>query len=831
MSQRILCQCLGAILGCLFALPAFALSVNDQLFVAIDQCDLPKMEFLLNSGAETESLFDLEALRGSVYMHSSADATALVYAQESTCGKTLEHFANVAAMEAFWKAKITQMIDLLMRHGADPAHPVKNHKNVAHPTLHHGFYLDFPTARGLYAFKQMVKNGASPHLLDEEGNNVLFSFAKAGATEQQWEEMFATGVRYTQKHPNGNSHVRGFPLYGWSDSFVIRLMNQFRNEGFNYNSASYTDLDPEDFFLISHPLVRGYGVFSNVWENRPLYNQQLAQFKNLLIPFMRDTWDMPSSKKEIPAIAHMFMLGCPTTEFSDMFTFSFRRPYESTDTDESASRNEGYKLLRYLLKTETMNLRATDSDGKSVLSYAIHLCPFEVVQDIIVKDPQTMNSVSVNNLVEQFSGLKKNNGKLTIFNNDHRTLKLLTEHGLSVKDLNFQLLGIRNTQILNSQPKLQWQPLGNEGLDLNKGVALEVRSQHIFQRYTDIKETVVSLKNLRGAKSFRFTGKPISVSVADVNFRTAERNFQTFEDTRGVDYHVVGNVLRFKFKGGFEHSGEVNLTEIELTNNVALIFRETRSLATEITTQTFNDRVELRRDQRVNLSRKNDIVLTSNLSLRYVGFDKLVGCTKSICEALKVQKEGLDAYISLDERALASKLPSLFKIWNYLHLLVQDRKAFLVELSRSSNPKTLSYLLDLIRPEVTNAWQEEEALAIVDVVAGLAIDGKLPFDETPFLTQIGALRGLSPSGNARIATVHYILTGAGEAQAYQAITSSFYQLEQYILWKKSLTPVGSAQTRVEGLSNKIIANLHQISTALSLTPQQVSQISGLIYAQ
>ena len=145
------------------------------------------------------------------------------------------------------------------------------------------------------------------------------------------------------------------------------------------------------------------------------------------------------------------MHACPTVEYKGVLTFSYNlKDYYDQDLDpkEVQKLKLLFQLLRDIIKTAPIDFEETDQNGRSILSYAIHLCPFEVTQDIIGRSPSLLNNKTSESILKDFNNIEKDWGKTTFLNNDHRTANFLKEKGIAINKINFASFDVRNPILL-----------------------------------------------------------------------------------------------------------------------------------------------------------------------------------------------------------------------------------------------------------------------------------------------------------------------------------------------------------------------------------------------
>lgn len=799
-------------IGILYSRGSYALSVNQELFVAISKCDLGRIEKTLIDGADTESVFD------------TGNETALAYAIATPCVDQIKQMATPEEMIFYTTTQVKKIITLLMKYGARTDHMLDHYQGFKYPVLLHPFFTDIGGVVGGDYFEQMVINGASPHLLDSRGNNALALMGELDFDKKK--KVINTGVSYMQRREDGTTLVHLFPSIHYPEEYMKSWMEKLKEQGFDYNTGSY--LNEYD-----HPILSNFSCLNGCWWNDfANFKNKLKTFKDTMIPFMRPAWNIPSGPKEVPVLVNMMKVACPTTEYEEMRSFSFSPNYYRTSSFRNdAAQNqqflETYKLLRELIQTEEIDLLAKDKEGRDILSYAIHLCPFEVVQDILKKEDNAFTQSHLSKILSYTDDNEKSLGISTIFNNDDRTLKYLIDKGLSIKGTDLSSLGYRNP-LTRYVEKIPWRDLEGTGLNRSSTTAIEVVTNHLFKKYTDTKETKFSLKNLKGENTFKFTGLPLEINIASQTSNHI-RGLRVFDTSKEFTYFVKDNVLHFRFKGGFEYSGQAHIKEIDPNGEATIIFKETKSFKQSSELIQFKDILELKRGQKNNIGRANDnIIYTMGSTYRYVGPDSINSCRMKICDFLKFEKAGPDALISINENQLREKDPALYVVWNYLNTPIQEREGLIKSLASSATPQTLSYFLDLLDSSVQNSWQEKEVIGILDLLINLEVTGKLPYQINPLKEKLSHISGMSVDGSAFLGIRNYVLTGHDPEAALALATGSYHNLEEFIQWYRSLSFTGEYHSRVNKLRMNISKDLDGILGKLKATDEQKRIIKGLI---
>jgi hypothetical protein len=801
--------------------PAIAFTQNQELFVAIDKCDLQKMEKLLKDGAETEALYE-ETLRPHVRIQANSSFTALAYATMQACVDQINMVALPEEKISTTKILVSKMIDLLMRYGARPDHQVSYSTGWKVPILHLPFYGRMGMQFGIGFYLQMIKNGASPHILDERGFNVLKAITDmqwGWLNEEEYESLLNSGADFMQIGPKGLTHAGLFPNFSYSEGFLEGWMETLLKRNFDYRTGDFTSSQ------FAHPLVRSfYNLAYSNSKDIPSFRNKLKFFREKLLPFAKDTWEMASGKQLRPILAEMMIAACPTTEYTQMLSFSFGVEQDERSIKKNQQLNESYLLLRSLIKSNDLNLLNQDQDNKDILTYALHLCPFEVVQDIIKIIPDALTQNHLTNLEESIKGISKYQAKTTFLNNDHRTLRYLTSKGLSLEKQSLAALGVRNQLMLHEGPLLSWNDLESTGLDLDNVSKLNFISAHTLKKYTDIKETLIPLIPNGGKKQFRFTGAPISISLSTKENILTSEPLRIFKEIAGIDYEIRNGYFHYKLVKGVE----TNESALINGNLQILKIRQNRSGQKETFQSYRREQVNLKRGEKVKIDISDSIRSDYSLDKEYVQMSSIDKCKQKLCSYIEIERSGTDAFISINEKKFLENDPELFWLWNYLQTPIQSRKNLINELSKTASPNTLSYFLQLIRTKLNDHWEEQESLGLLDLLINKEISGQLPFDITPIQEKLKEIEGLSKDGTSFVQVRQFFLTGEDISSAVSAVTSSEYHFDEFIQLTKSLEPVQEYQRRVKELRTTIRDNLPTIAERLNLSNEAIDRYKELL---
>ena len=793
---------------------SFALSLNQELFIAVDRCDVDRIESLIKSGADTEARFN-ESIRPLVRIGVNENFTVLAYALISICHDRSIKIDDDNERFQFVHRQISKMIEILVKNGAKTDHKMWSGQSFSFPLLHIPFHSEFAEWTGGDYFSIMVSNGASPHLLDSRGRNALA--VMIGLNEDQQKKVIQTGVSYMQVGPSGYSSAHLFPNFFSDESFQKKYMNELIEQGFNYSNGNFQEND------FSHPIYRNlYQLFTYGDQVESNFKNLLKQLKEIMMPFMKPTWNIPSGELKMPVISQLLKMGCPRIEYANMISYSFGEK-NTLSSDDSRQKMQVYDYIRSLIQTEEINLRAEDINGKDVLTYALNFCPFELVQDILKKEKRALTAKHINDSLSNFQGLFRDDQTSSFLNNDHRTFEFLIDAGMNVEGIDLKRFGVTNELMLKKTSKLKWKKLKDSGLDLEKGISTELVTSHIFKRFDDLKTNKISLNNLKGKKKFKFNGVPISVRFEGKS--NAQRGLTLLQNNNELEFEVKNGIFYYSFKGGLEHSGTVTLSEIEENNEVVLILIETASLSQRSIILNFNDKIVLRNGEKINISRAKDILLVDDHSLRYEGFNKIESCESEICTYLKIEHvDNENEFLVLDESSLRKNNPGLYQIWKYLSIPLHERVSFLQEIKKSILPSSLSYFLDLVRASPQNLWQELEAINLLDLLINLELGAKLPFQSLDLINKLGQVSFSTEEGKSFKTSRDFILNGSSLEDAFNAVTTSWSRLEEYVHWSRSFHIDSRYQDRFDRLTSQIKLRLDEVAIRLNLSNTQIEDI-------
>jgi hypothetical protein len=760
-----------------------------ELFQAVSKCDVSKVDLLLNAGANSNARQD----------NLPDGLPVLVYTILQSCSDP---------------KSTNSMITLLMKKGAD-VEAIYSDGYTKFPISHLPFYLDGQTETLISFFETMVKNGANPNAIDSKGNNISRAIMNR-ITSQDVLKLMKMGFSYSGRQS------AFFPPYFGTDKSKAELIEVVKATDFDYKKGHY-ELDAANAIYRE---FRHFGVYSG--EPLAEIKKSMSFYKETLLPFMKDLWEIPSGPEGRLPLVNLMLTSCPAVQLTDRLSLDHGKPDEGQDEKLFMQQiPAAYELLLQIIKDGDFDYKAVDKNGIQTLTYALNLCPNEVVQEIQKKTSLQVDNRQQELILEEFNKkiMHKSYLELALFNNDHRNFETLKSFGVNVDSISLDKFNVKNKKILSSLPKrkMSWKKIEDFGFDRDLGVKVRAQAKYIFKQFTDLKRTTFDMRSLNGNGSFQYTGIPVSMELFSRSNPGTRRSVTIFDQTKAVNFNHSGANLSFGTVGGYEHTGNVILSELDANNDVILAFIETRTDTTKSFQRNSQEMITVSRNQPYFLTGKYNSLLDDK-SYRYVSADSQLTCSVPVCDYLKFDKNGPDFEVRIDEDKLKREDLGAYTLWVYLNTQPEKRKEFILSLGKTPDPAFIAYAADLLRTNFENQRQEAESLAILDTILGLEFSQKLPFEIDVIKSKFQEMNFITASSKNYQSIRKFILTGKDINEAFTKLTVSSSQIEEFILLGKSYELKGQYLENYRSLSKLMVQDLARLTSRLGLTSEQVEVI-------
>ncbi|MFP5491556.1 MAG: hypothetical protein ACLGG0_08650 [Bacteriovoracia bacterium] len=802
---------------------SYAMSSNDALFIALANCDLAQAEHHLKNGADSNALWRNE-LVGETRMYLTEGSPVLVFAVYKQCFELPTTFENIERNVISAREHGKKAISLLMKYGAKAEQLFTDYDGQKIPVLHAIFKSDIASMYGSDYFFHMVREGAEPKTRNEFGNTVL-KYDSFYRDEEELKKYLLLGLSFFDTDYQGHSHIDRLFTFGFSDSFLDWLFGQLIQESKKLTDFTYIHSE------YAHPLKSHFAMLLNRTyepEAKPTYDQSTKRFKDRVLPFFKSIRNFPSGPQSRPILAEWIMLACPTVEMNGLISFNYKPggyPYHSPTQAKYLEKN--YHLLLELISTQDFDLTQADSEGRDILTYALNLCPFEVVQALVKKDAGLIKREHTSELLKNYAGLSKSIGTIAFLNNDHRTLEYLKSLGLQIDQINFASLGVTNNLILKQSAVKPWRELNSVGLNIKTGAAFNLKTVHAVKKFTDIKRTVINLSSTTPRAIHRFNGVSLGVYAAATPISTMSRGLRVFPNHTAIEYEVKNGLLTVKFKGGFEHQSQVSLTEVSSSGSGVLIIEETRTQAADQLEYTFYDQLSLLKGVEQDISKNNAPQLYLDTKLRYQSFGSVQDCSLSICEALVIRKQGDRTFVKIDSEKLKRTDVTIAMLWDYINSSPREKRDFLKDLLQRPVPQFLAFVPALMEAPM-NSDKTEELKLLYEVLFQQQIVGRLNYDINSISEVMKQFELLNPKIELFVSIRHDILSGRLQSKTYDLLKQDIFELRDFILWTKTVRATGKYEQIINTIKNQIKNDLNQIGSTLGLSNEEIDELRRLL---
>jgi len=805
--------------------PAFSdeqKALDKQLFISIYHCDVAKIKSLISQGANVNAYYDT-SLNSQLRMTFTGEYTPLAYAQLSMCLPVIEDIEKPEQKFKFVIDKVSEIIEVLINAGADPHKLLKvklSRYDAQLPAMRVAFHSDVGAVLALPFFKKMVELGGDPNIADSKGNNVIWGANRTELDIKQYTTLLGLGVDYNHTRPDGHNMSSGFPSF-FSNTEKLKKMIQKIKGSIDFTKGDYKESH------YSHPLVREINyVISDfrTYDNRQLRKQLI---EDDLAALLDSVLNIEIGKDSRHPLAYLMSDICPTTQYSDRTYFTFEAGYTVYSNAQKLKMKSAYNWFRHLIRTLNFDLNHKDSHGLNLITYAINLCPYEVVNDIYQITKTLPDVQQLQHRGIRIDGTRKAYSDTVFFNNDHRTIKFLIDNGIPVEYLEQFIALSTNPEInqLVTPQKQSWRKLKNIGLDYTNVVNIPARINYQYNKYTDIKTTTFELTTPSAKKSFVFSGKPISALIGKTNGSKQYRGLNIKKNSKGIDFYVTKDTMHYRIWGSTGPGGTVLLSEISDDLKTEIIFSETKTLQTKPV--NFSDSETITFNQKIPylLDIPNNPLRSASHDLVFNGATGDIFCSALLCRYFIINKISKNtSELSLDITRLRRQQPHAIVLWDYLNTPIENRKPLRNKMRSMENKDVYAYFPDLIQTQFKDLRQEDESLDLIDILINLEFESKLPFTLQPFLDRLHKIATISAVGQSYIDNRLFLLTGKSIETAYQKTTSNYSQLEEYVLLLKSVNMSDKYMENYNRLYNKIIDNIDNIAKDLNLSEDQIKTI-------
>jgi hypothetical protein len=798
---------------------------DDALFLAIGQCNVNGVEQALANGANVEANYTGQ-LNQQLNIILEGEYSPLAFAVLGfQCWHHLNQEANVDDKLNYLISKTNEIIEILLTQGADPHLLIKNHLSRVKrdiPVIRLAFHTDIAAAIAVPFFEKMVELGANPNAEDSEGHNVLFDVNIAHLPVDDVLKLLDLGADFNLITSSGYNATGVFPPYYRNNADLQRILAITTNNPIDFTKGDYSE------HYISHPLAReidysfsGYFAADNKQERRQIIEEELA-------PLAQPILNVNTGKEQQHLLTHLMKHICPTTQFQDHVYFPFNTSF-NRDVDEQQKLAQSYRWFIKLIKTLGFDLTHKDPSGIELITYAMHYCPFEVV-DAMYQQTNKFPSQDQFALMASLNGGKnKQYGDTMYFNNDHRTVNFILDSGVPSNLIKDYLVELTNPKIASLVELLgnQWQLLSEVGLNYHTTTNIPAQVSYRYDKYTDIKEESFSLSNSQGKKTINFTGQPLAVNLGQgpnpIRFRGIGNFFRG--PVSGFEYWVNDGRIHYRFFGSFSYTGDTLLSEISPNNDVRVFVKQTKSNATQPLTIRKREIIQVNRTTPYLLDDPNDLRYSHLNAFKYYGPEDKVSCSALLCNYFTIEKNSPSvSRLSINENALNTDFPHIYLLWDYLNTPMEDRKAKRNQFRAQDNKDLSAFLLDMVQLSFSEKRQEEEALDLLDMLISPTLSNQLDFPVELLSDKLTAITPLTDAGKHFINIRTFLLTGNQQQSAYLSASSSFFSLQEFLVLSESVEMKAPYLQRYQTIKTAIANNLAEITTKLNLTNEQVSDL-------
>ena len=802
--------------------------LNDQLFLSIGSCDPVGVSNALKKGANVHATYDM-ALNKQLRIGLVGEYTPIAFAVLGF--HCWSHFNRLPMFEDKLNHVLTNIksvLEVLMAAGADPHQLIDNHLsrgNQKIPAMRLAFHTDVASAIAVPFFKKIVELGGNPNVLDSKGYGVLYDYSMAQLSIEDLNTLLDIGVDPTLSNPkNGYNQANLFPFFYRKNDDLKKVLSIMSDQKIKFNKGNYTRS------YINHPLAREISYVMGLYFELDNRRERMRIIKNELAPLLKDILNIEVGQDNRHILAYLMKDICPTTHYKDHTYFPFVDGYGSyrvKNTIESQKLAEAYKWFIRLIDELDFDLEFRDTNNIDLMTYAMHYCPFEVVEKIYQKAQIIPTIDQIEKSDELVKNVKKLYGKTSYFNNDHRTVEFLLKNNVSLEWLKKYLSQSNNPRIndIVKQSLHQWRSLDEVGLDYMSVMKIPARVSYLYDIYTDIKETKINLSDPQDQRTYQFNGRFLSVNLGAQSNPTRYRGIahNRFSLTH-FNYSVDSGRINYEFFGDFSYTGSALLKEISSEGKVALYINEANTLASRQFTDYEQEMIDATRlspyvldDPQTRYGIQNEYV--------YKQPGKSILCSVILCNYLKLsQITNGKAYLTVKEESLKNDFFYVYVLWDYLNTPIEERKLKRDEIRRTFNVETMAFFLDLIQTDYSSLRQEEESIDFIDMIISFELQNKLAFDIEPLIKKMKSVKALTEAGHYYIDTRLYLLTNQNIKQAYARVTMSFAKIQEYLLLSESVAMMPIYKSRYQALRNMIANNLDLIVMKLKLNDTQVDDI-------